>query len=229
MRRAALLSFCVATALALVAFAVRGVADERALAFTLSVAPTMVAAELPPDAEACQTPVAVSEPFSRVRFQVGTFGRAGEALAVTVKEHGTALASGRLRSGYPDVARPIVELDREVDEGRSVAVCLRNEGRRRVALYGGTAAAKTRSAATLDGSPLEVDLTVEFLRQRPRSALAALPDMFRRASVFSAGWVGPWTFWLLAAAVFAGVPVLLGWSLLRAAEAEAQETAEGSR
>jgi hypothetical protein len=43
--------------------------------------------------------------------------------------------------------------------------------------------------------------------------LATLPHAFERASVFRPGWVGPWLYWLLAAAVLLGIPVLLARAL----------------
>ena len=230
MRRSTAGGFLLVAAAALAAFALKGAADERRLAFTLGVAPGLVAVELEPGKQACQSPVVVAESFAGVRMLIGTFHRAGQPLDVMVRGGSRRLAAGRLHAGYPDGARPVVSLDRPVPEGRSVRVCVRNLGSRRVALFGNSAAGKTRSTASLDGEPVPFDLTLDFFRAESRSGLAVVPDMFRRAAVFSAGWVGPWTFWLLAAATFLCVPLLLGASLVSAArECECSQEGEDSR
>jgi hypothetical protein len=48
-----------------------------------------------------------------------------------------------------------------------------------------------------------------FGRRHPTTALSLVPTMFRRAGLFHGGWVGAWTYWLLAALVALAVPALL--------------------
>jgi len=60
-------------------------------------------------------------------------------------------------------------------------------------------------AAFLDGKPIGM-LSVKYLRPG-RSLLAALPSGARHASLFRAGFVGAWTYWLMAAVL------LLVWSV----------------
>lgn len=223
MRRAGLGAFLAVVAVALVGAAVVGATDERRLAFTLSVAPKGVVVELTPGQEACQTPVVVAEHFTYVRFQVGTFMKAGVPVTVTVREAASTVATGRLGGGYEDVSKPAVRLDDTVRAGRRVSVCVRNSGSRRLALYGGTEGAKTRSSVTKDGKAVAVDLTLDFLRERPRSTLSTLPDVFRRAAVFAAGWVAPWTLWLAGVAALLVVPALLAAALSRAGSEPTQE------
>jgi hypothetical protein len=61
------------------------------------------------------------------------------------------------------------------------------------------------------------------LNREKRSLIALLPDMAERASVFRAGWVGPWTYLVLALLVLVAVPALLARGLARAG---AEDTAE---
>jgi hypothetical protein len=42
--------------------------------------------------------------------------------------------------------------------------------------------------------------------------------MFEHASRFHPSWVGPWTFWLLAALVVGAVPLLLGIAVVASRE-----------
>jgi len=217
MRKSALIAFALVACAGLAALAAVAATDERRLAFTLGVLPG-VPVELRPDSEACQRPVWVSEPFDRVQLQIGTYGRAGQPLAVSVRTlGGRELAQGRLGGGYPDVSRPDIVVG-EVDRGR-VAVCVENTGHRKVALYGGPSLAAV-GALWIDGSRTETDATMVFLRDEPRSLLALLPDIFDHAAVFKPAWVGAWTFWLLAALLFAAVPVLLGAGLRAALRAD---------
>ena len=67
------------------------------------------------------------------------------------------------------------------------------------------------------------DLSVVFLHDSRRSVLSQLPDVFDRASVFRPGWVGPWLFWLLSAAVLLGVPLLLARALAESEGAPAED------
>jgi hypothetical protein len=210
-------AFLVVAAGGLLALAVVAASDSRALAFTLGVPPTQVGAELRPGQTACQAPVVVPSAFSRVRFQVGTYRRRGEPLEVVVRSlrSGTAVGQGRLRGGYPDVSKPAVGVGRVAPE-EEVEVCIRNTGNSKAALYGGVTAAAPGTDARVAGAETGTDLTLLFERAEPRSMLATVPDVFRRASVFRPGWAGSWTFWVLALLLGVGVPALLALALARA-------------
>jgi hypothetical protein len=64
----------------------------------------------------------------------------------------------------------------------------------------------------IDGKPRAL-MTVNYLHYPSRNLLSALPAGARHASLFRAGFVGAWTYWLLALAVLlcwiAGIRVLL--------------------
>jgi hypothetical protein len=62
-------------------------------------------------------------------------------------------------------------------------------------------------AAFLDGKPVGGMLTVSYLHLPSRRLLSALPAAAHRASLFRAGFVGAWTYWLLAALV------LIAWAV----------------
>jgi hypothetical protein len=201
-------------ALGVAAVAAVAARDERDLAFTLGVAPALVAAEIRPGGEACQRPVAVAHDISGVRMQLGTYERPGPPIEAVVRPvaGGRPLAAGRLAGGYPDVTEQTVSLDRPVAAGRRVAVCVRNAGDRRVAVYGGPELARRGSAVYVGGVEQSTDMALVFTREG-RSALARVPDVFERATVFRAGWVGAWTYWVLLALVLLAAPALLGLAL----------------
>lgn len=189
--------------------------DRRDEAFTLGVTPGGVAAELRSGDRACQERINVSEDFTAVEFQVGTFRREGAPIEVTIRERnarGRRLAGGSLRGGYPDVSRQRVDVG-PIDAERQVAVCFEAAGKRKIALYGNAAVAAPLSPLRVNGREANADLMLVFHQSDERSLLAEAPDMFRRAALFKAGWAGAWTFWLLAVAVVAVVPVLLALGL----------------
>jgi len=229
MRSWAVRSFlAVAVAGLIVAFAaVAG--DNRNTAFTLGVTPGLSAAELRPGAEACQTPIAVAEAFDGVRMQVGTYKRQGSPLAVSIRrpDSGRAIAAGRIPGGYADVSQPEVQLDSTVAASQRVAVCIRNAGRRKVALYGGSELAHIGTSAEIGGRDQGTDLTLVFIRP-PTSLLSQTSEIFERASLFRPVWIGPWAYWLLAGLLLVAVPALLAGSL-RAAGADDSPPQSGSQ
>lgn len=229
MRRAATISIAAVLLVGMAALVVSAVTNERDLAFAFGVAPLRVAAVMQPGEEACQGPVPVAADFAAVRFQVGTFMRAGVPLDVSIRQGKRTLASGRLDGRYADVSQPVTRLDGEVEEGQRVAVCIRNAGDRRVALFGGGAPARPRSGVSVDGEREETDLTLDFVRAEPRSAVATVPAMVRRAGVFTAGWMGGWAYWLIGVLVLVLVPVSIAGAVRAAAVDERSTRHDPSR
>src|SRR3954452_6432950 len=216
-----LLAICLAgvVGLALVAVTMR-----TRLAFTLGVTAGGVAAGLAPRHEACQTPVAIPDAdaaFERVVVTLGTYGRPGPPVEITVApvRGGAALAQGRLPGGYPDVDRSprhAVEVGKVTTQA-PVRVCVRNLGDHKVAVYGNGPLASRTSSATLDGRPLNSDLSLTFELDGSPSLASLVPAIFNRASLFRAGWVGAWTYVVLALAMLLGVPLLVAAALRAAA------------
>jgi hypothetical protein len=191
--------------------------DKRDEAFTLGVRPAGVAAELRPGNRACEERIEVPEDFSSIELQIGTYRRPGAPLEVSVRERSAAgpeLGRGSLQGGYPDVSRARIGVG-QIDAGHQIAVCVQNGGERKVALYGNSGVAAPFSTLRVRGRTVDNDLTLVFHRSEKRSLIAELPDMFSRASLFEAGWVGAWTFWLLGLAVVGLVPLVLALALRR--------------
>jgi hypothetical protein len=219
MRRTGVAALLGTVCAGVVALVLVAASDDRELAFTLGVVPATVAAEVGPGETVCQSPITASVGFARVRFQAASPGGAARSLEVSVLDAASRarLGAGRVGRVPAEPAEVTAEVG-AVAGGRRIAVCVENEGPRRVALYGNTAGAVLTSQASDDERPLETDLTLVFLRPESRSMLALLPDMFERAALFRPGWVGPGVFWLLAAGLVLAVPVLLARALADAAE-----------
>src|SRR3954449_868183 len=97
------------TAAAVLALAVVAVAQRTSLAFTLGVARAAAVARLAPGEQACQQPIDVPSgaAFDRVALGVGTSGRPGSPLRLTVREAGggRVLSTGTLAGGRPGIPR----------------------------------------------------------------------------------------------------------------------------
>jgi hypothetical protein len=95
------------------------------------------------------------------------------------------------------------------------ALCLRNGGRRTVALAGtADPRALTRSKMTLDGAPRNDAFSLTLLAAGQRTLLDRFAQLVARTAALSA--VGPWMLWLLLPLLLLGVPVLV-LAALRAA------------
>src|SRR5689334_6371692 len=149
MRRARLLVLALAVG-GVVALLVVAALQRTSTAFTLGVVPGAPVVPLHAHEAACQRPIDVPSgaSFDRISLQLGTYQQPGPAVVISVRDlRGRRLASGRLSAGYADVAvqpRHHIRLDREVRAPARIAVCVRDTGPRRVAIYGGAdAAART--------------------------------------------------------------------------------------
>lgn len=214
MARRAVIGFALACALGFAAVLWRAGADERDVAFTLGAPPIKPVAELAPGEEVCQTPFPLQARAAGVRFEAGANGGPGMPLEVTVRsDDGRTLAVRRTPGGYAEHAPRTVRFA-PIDAGRVISVCVRNRGPGEGHVYGDPQVEGT--GTVVGGDESDVDISLRFLHERPRSALSLVPTMFRRASLFRFGWVGAWTFWTLAALIAVGVPLLCAFALARA-------------
>jgi hypothetical protein len=187
--------------------------QRDSLAFTLGVPRATLVANVGPGREVCQRPIDVPAggAFDRVALGVGTYGRSGSPLQVTVRSvGGSTLATGTLAGGYPDAARRPVEgvrLDREVT-ATPIAVCVANRGGRVVALYGAPDLAARGSTAVRGGRPLRKDVSLVFERA-PRSVAAEVPRMLARAALFRFPAMGAWAYVVLALLLVVAGPLLI--------------------
>ncbi len=213
-RRGAVVLLLVCLA-ALVGLVVAAAVDRRDLAFTTGVPILGLAAELAPGQTACQRYVSVEEPFRAVRLVPHGIGGPTPALALALREpaSGRSLAHAAVAAGYPDGAPLIVKVAR-VPAGGRIDVCVTDRGQSDLGLDGGKAESVPQSPLIVAGGrSAQSALALDFLRGQPRSVLSQVPLILSRAALFRPGWVGTWTFWLLAVLVAVGVPAALAVAL----------------
>ena len=221
MRRRAIAGVVAVLVVGLIAVVGVGLTHGSSLVYSLGVSAAGPAVVPQPGSVACQTPISVPDgaAFDRVGFTLTTYEQPGPELLVEVRtvDGGRRLASGTLPEGYRDGAK-VIEVGR-VATRAPIEVCLRNRGAVPVAVYGQATIASPRTHATLDGETHTADMAITLNREQ-RSFLALLPTMAERASVFRAGWVGPFTYLVLAVLVVIGVPLLLVRGIGAAAQAD---------
>jgi hypothetical protein len=196
--------------------AIYSATQDDTLAFTLGVPSNGAVAPLKAGQTVCQAPIEVPDDaaaFDRVVAHLGTYGRPGPAVELSVQTSDRrTIARGRIAGGYGDNSRPPIELGRVTDRG-PLRVCLRNAGRGPVGVYGAADAAARASTAMLDGQPIRADLDLVFERDHARSVASLVPAILSRASLFRASWLGSWAYVLLGLVVLLGVPALLAIAL----------------
>ena len=132
--------------------------DERSIAFRVGALPRGPAAVLGPRAVVCQTPIDVQAAADAVSLPVGTSGRSGAPLTVSVRDlRGHLLTEGRIRGGYADGSYETATF-RRVRAGQTVSLCVRNDGAQPVYPLG--------EDVVLAGGP-EGSERPELLRERP--------------------------------------------------------------
>jgi hypothetical protein len=212
--RRAIAAFLVTLAVG-VAFVVwRAASNDLDVAFTNGPGPTPIAAVILPHAEICQTPIEVLADTGGVTFWVRG-QRPGTPFDVTVRDlAGRPLRRDRVVAG---AGAPALQTARfaPVRRGTTIALCIRNGGRRLVYPSGGE---QEPDSGTVEGRHRSgADLALVFAREHPRSALSLVPTIFRRAALFRFGWLGAWAYWAIAALVLLAVPALCALALRRAA------------
>jgi hypothetical protein len=194
------------------------------------VNPVVPVAPVKPGSTVCQQPFGVTETFDRVHFNIGTFGKPGPPLFVSVTDQDSRaeIASGQVRAGWVDNGTAKDVNVGSVKPPPQVSVCITNQGHVAAYVYGdyyhgafgkgplGVTPTNSTNVAYMDGLPLEGDMALSLRSTKKHSRLSWIPAIFRHAAAFKPPFVGAWTFWLLALLLIVGAPLAL-WAALRSA------------
>jgi hypothetical protein len=186
--------------------------DGRTLTGSVPVPSSDAPAVIAPGGSVCEKMLRLPLAVNGAQLPLVTGGHPGPSLRVVLRAPGgRALAIGRVAGGYRATGYPDLPVTTArfpgVPASRRVRLCVSNRGVRAVALYGG----KSQRSRGSHG------IALVALRESPEPLLLLLPRVFERAALFRPSWVGPWTFWLLLAAVLLAVPGLLVVAVERAA------------
>jgi hypothetical protein len=236
-RRAAALGIAAVLLVAVVVLAVTGAGKRTDLVLTTGVPPIYPVAPVGPGKTVCQKPLGITDGFDRVRVHVGTFGKPGPPLAVSVLDHrtGAELGRGVQPPGWVDNGTPRNVDVGKVSPGGQVDVCVRNEGRIDTYFFGdfyhgkfgkgplGVTPTNSTNSADIEGTMIEGDLAVTLLSQKKRSALARIPSILRHAATFKPAFMDAWVYALLGLLILIGAPVAL-WAALASAGRSSEGT-----
>lgn len=153
--------------------------------------------------QACLDQAVIDERSEQARFSVGTFGRRPPPLRLTIRGRGYAETARIGSADYRD-SEPLAVGLRAPAAALAVRICIRNEGRRTIALSASNDRTQSRSATTVDGRRVPANIVIAFAERRPASLLEHVPVMLRRMTAFRP--VGEWLLWPLAILFALGVP-----------------------
>jgi hypothetical protein len=181
---------------------------ERHQLGTNWVRPVQAVADLPADERLCQDGMRVPEGTSGVGLRIGTSGRPGPELTLTIRSEGQRDVRGVLPAGWRegDIVVPIPELGAERREAR---VCIEHDGAGRLAIAGGPGIG---ALAQFGRREIDGMVRLEYVEVEPASWFGVVPDVVDRLAVARDALPGPASlplFALLALGVIGGSLVLV--------------------
>lgn len=144
----------------------------------------------------------------RIQVFVGTYDRPSAKLTATILDSDGVPATQGSISGKgirETVSIPLRPIARDLS---GASLCLTVDSGK-FALAGTPQDSQGASALTVDGEPRSADVHVEYLTGKKSSLFSHVPEIFERASLFKAGWVGPWTFFAITIAGVALIGLLV--------------------
>jgi len=185
--------------------------DRAVVTATPSLAGLFNRTDVPlrPGRTACISPVPVSRDTGLVQLSLTTLtSPRPQPLVVTADDAAGYRSRVRIAS-YPVGPAAVFNVPIRPPEQDVVGrVCVRNAGRRQVALIGTTEVRSLSSAATrVNGRRQRADVALTLLEARQRSVLDRASRVMDRASAFTGGVMPTWLLWPLSVTLALGVPV----------------------
>jgi hypothetical protein len=170
---------------------------------------------LEPGSEACLSDVAFDTDAEIVELTALASRRPSPGLTVVAEAPGY-LETARIAGGYtpPSVLRAYINPPKRSVIG---TLCIRNRGKRRVAVLGTTDARTVvaRSTTQIDGVAVVPDITVRFVSTEGGSLLERAGETVDRVAAFKPGLFGmPVFVWLILLLVAVGLPAAAVYSIV---------------
>jgi hypothetical protein len=163
--------------------------------------------------QTCFAPAVIDTSSRRAAFVVRSQSSRATPLGLTMTGPGYRFST-RIPGTHPDNSGVVVPVPAP---GRDtpVRICIENEGRGTVSLWG--ANDRTRTPLTNTGAAAKANANVVFAFYEAHDGTLAghLPVAFRRMGAFRPGFVGPWLIWPLALLCALGIPAGALWALWR--------------
>ena len=217
MRSAAIVAFSVVLGLFVLLAALPYLSDEREMSAGAPAPPALTEitlVEVPAGSQVCVRKIVLDERMGLLRFRVGTYGRPGPPLAVSLTAPGYS-ERARVRAGWRDNAEHSVRVN-SPPASRLGQVCLRNQGSRKIAIYGAADQARSRAIVELDGEAQDASPTLTFFERDRRTILSEPALTASRVAVFRGPLGYAWVVWAAAIVFLIALPVALVLALARA-------------
>lgn len=214
MRRVALIAFAAGVGVFLVLVGVPYLTDKRDFPASITSPPPVVTVTLDvlrPGSTICMGELAADTHSQVARVKVGTFGKPGVPLALTVTGPGYR-STARVPGAYQDnsvVAFPV----RPPARDSLVDACVRNEGARKIALYAAADRARSRAAVTQGSKPVGATPAFGFWEAHRRSIAERMPLIAARMAVFRGVLGHAWIMWFLLVLAIVAIPAGIGLAL----------------
>jgi hypothetical protein len=171
---------------------------------------------VPAGGRLCMSGVGMTQQAQEMRFRVGSYGKPGPSLVVTIQGRGYS-ATTRVPGGWPDNLMQRIAV-RRPSRDQLALVCIRNAGRTKIALYAASDTARSRVAVKVDGQRVGPTPGLAFYGSHETSIADNASVTAGRVAVFR-GFLGhAWIVWTLAILFIVGTPVVIGVALWRAAD-----------
>jgi hypothetical protein len=168
---------------------------------------------VPPRTRLCMAGM-TAEPHSRIaRFEVGTYGRPGPPLELTVAAPGYR-TSAHVRGGYADNLVQAVPIA-PPRHAWIVTVCIRNGGAHKIALYSAGDRARSRAVVAEGRKQLAASPAFGFWESRRHSIAQRAGLSAQRIAVFRGPLGYTWVVWLVLALAAVALSLGLGLALWR--------------
>jgi hypothetical protein len=159
---------------------------------------------LPAGGQLCQQGEWIERGTGRIRFRQydGNVRGPFEVRVSRATDEATPIATGRATADGEYVIAPI---DRQPRGTYDATVCIRNTGPTDTSLYGqdvGRADSATTEPGALPPEPW-VRIRLDYSEAGKRSWWSLAPDVAKRFALVKASFVGPWTLWVVLAALLA--------------------------
>jgi hypothetical protein len=214
MRKAAVAAFAIALAAFVVFAALPFLTRTRDFPASIT-SPTpqdvVLLDDLPGGRRLCMTEIAIEPRSGVARFRAGTYMKPGPALTVAITGPSYRYTT-RIAAGYPDNQPQQIAVPHP-RAAQLVTVCIRNDGKRKIALYSAGGRTQSRSQVSIDGKSLDATPAFGFWEAKHQSIAARAAVTVERITAFR-GFLGHewlvWTILVLAlAALLAGPPLAL--------------------
>jgi hypothetical protein len=185
--------------------------DRPVVTATPSLAGLVDRTDVPvrPGETACVAPVPISRTTGLVQLSLTTLASSRPQPLVVTAEGAGGYRSRARTGSYPVGPASVFDVPvRPPARDLAGRVCVRNAGRRRIALIG-TREERSLTAATttVGGRRQRADVALTLLEARPRSLLDRAGEILERASAFTGGVMPTWLLWPLAVLLAVGVPL----------------------